>query len=69
MSGISSRRRARSNGRRRDAEVDPINLVSSFSNIRVGERGGHCPVRGCYCAEGSGHTGWGSEEALKAHVD
>eukprot|EP00973_Karenia_brevis_P027858 3837975-Karenia_brevis.AAC.1 len=35
----------------------------------LNNRGDHCPVRGCYCAEGSGHPGWPSEQALRAHVD
>eukprot|EP00973_Karenia_brevis_P037755 5208182-Karenia_brevis.AAC.1 len=65
--GPSSRRRSRSNGRGRDLDMEPIDLVSSFGNLGVSTRGGHCPVRGCYCADGSGHPGWSSEQGLKAH--
>eukprot|EP00973_Karenia_brevis_P070792 9839888-Karenia_brevis.AAC.1 len=49
--------------------MDAVNLTQSFGNMDIRGRGGHCPVRGCYCARGSEHPGWETDQALRAHID
>ncbi len=39
-----------------------------FERFSVGGTLECCPVSGCFCSVGSGHTGMGAE-ALKTHVD
>ena len=49
--------------------IEGSNLDGQFANMRVGGAREHCPVIGCFCSAGSGHVGWPSGEALKAHVN
>ena len=70
MSEGAGRERSRSHGRRGapggSGGVDEVSR--GMGGLRVEGRW-FCPVVGCVCSEGSGHPGWQSETALKAHID
>jgi hypothetical protein len=61
-------RPGRQGGRTGRQGLGGMNLMSSFENMRVGERLEHCPVVGCCVSAGRGHPGLG-KAALKNHID
>ena len=64
-----SRQRVRRDGHESGPAIQPSDLTARMAQVEVRDEGGHCPVRGCFCSEGMGHPPWGSDQALKTHID